>query len=461
MNFERSRKTESGIGLPHSKTLTRPTARNDLRKVLECGSPMPLFVPAQRKCTTRCTTRGFTLIELLVVIAIIVILAAMLLPVLNRGKMRAKQIQCVNNFREMGLAFNSFAHDHESRFPMQVSTNSGGAMEYVQRGYLTSGEFYFTFRIFQAISNELVSPQHLACPSDSRSDTNTFGNVQNDNVSYFVGVNAQPGASTLVLAGDRNIAPEMMPPVSIYHLFNNYLQWSREIHRFKGNLLFADSHVELTKSPVLRQDANQNSRMADVFMPSAKGIGASTSGGPGSGGGGGGSGGGGGGGNGGGGGSGGGGPGNGGGGGSGGSGGNGGGAPPAQPRKPVSTPAVAADKPANTAPWTPMGPQNAGGTRAVGGGSASGSADTHLALAETKTSRTNHPVRTGTLKTNVDEPKPAEVDPLVAAAPHYLAQGNNWLLWLMVLLIALFLSVLEIRRRIDARAKRNARLGGK
>jgi len=211
MNYERSRKTESGIGLPHSKTL---------RKSLCAG--------------------GFTLIELLVVIAIIVILAAMLLPVLNRGKMRAKQIQCVNNLREMGLAFNVFAHDHESRFPMQVATNAGGAMEYVQRGYLTSGEFYFTFRIFQSISNELVTAKHLACASDTRVETNTFADIHNANLSYFVGVNAQPGASTMILAGDRNIAPEMMPPVTIYHLFNTYLEWNREIHRFKGNLLFGD-----------------------------------------------------------------------------------------------------------------------------------------------------------------------------------------------------------------------------
>src|SRR5437763_1903555 len=148
------RKFESGIGLPHSKTLRR-SLRADCR-----------------------VRRAFSLIELLVVIAIIVILAAMLLPVLNRGKMRAKQIQCVNNLREMGLAFNSFAHDHESRFPMQVATNAGGAMEYVQRGYLTQGESYFTFRIFQTISNELVAAQHLVCPGGTTPGaTNTPGNV--------------------------------------------------------------------------------------------------------------------------------------------------------------------------------------------------------------------------------------------------------------------------------------------
>lgn len=63
------------------------------------------------------------------------------------------------------------------------------------------------------------------------------------------------------------------------------------------------------------------------------------------------------------------------------------------------------------------------------------------------------------LKTNIDEPKTADVNPAIAAAPSYMAQGNNWLLWLLVFLIALFLSVLEIRRRMDARAKKKARLG--
>src|SRR5439155_21495929 len=148
---------------------------------------------------------GFTLVELLVVIAIIAILAAMLLPALSGAKLRALRASCVNNLRETGLAFHNFANDHNGKLPMQVPARDGGSAESAHAAGLN---LVPAFRHFQTLSNELVAPKMLLCPTDTRLPAAKFASLSDANVSYFVNVNAEHGKASAVLAGDRNLTDD-------------------------------------------------------------------------------------------------------------------------------------------------------------------------------------------------------------------------------------------------------------
>ncbi len=80
---------------------------------------MPRMIQARGK---RCGRSMFTLVELLVVITIISVLAGMLLPVLSKAREAARRLDCMNRVRQIGMAFQQYADDHNGHFQYSGST---------------------------------------------------------------------------------------------------------------------------------------------------------------------------------------------------------------------------------------------------------------------------------------------------------------------------------------------------
>jgi prepilin-type processing-associated H-X9-DG protein len=190
------------------------------------------------------TRQGFTLVGLLIIIAVLGILAAMLIPALVSAKGKSKRIQCVSNLKQDGLAFRLWEGDNGDKYPMAVSTNKNGTMEYAAD----------VFRHFQVMSNELSTPKILVCPADNRTAAASFARLENQNVSYFVGLAATEVRPPMLLTGDRNVTNGLSPVRSVLELRPEIpAGWTEAMHNGVGNIGLADGSVQQVSIPGLQQ----------------------------------------------------------------------------------------------------------------------------------------------------------------------------------------------------------------
>lgn len=165
------------------------------------------------------------------------VLAVLVLPGMARQKAYSSKIGCVNNLKQVGLAFRMWSGDNGDRFPMDVSTIQGGTEELVNKGE--------PFRHFQVLSNELGTPKVVVCPSDGRSPATNFASDFSDShVSYFVGLNATLDSTNAFLSGDRKLEDDSGALSGIRDLTSKQnIGWTKPIHDDRGHIAFVDGSV--------------------------------------------------------------------------------------------------------------------------------------------------------------------------------------------------------------------------
>lgn len=190
--------------------------------------------------------------ELFVVMAVIAIFAAMLLPARTGNKASAGRIQCVNNLKQVGLAFRVWEGDHEDKYPMSVSETNGGSMEFAMGPNL--------WRHFQIASNELSTPRVLICPKDiMRIAATNFAYLRNSNISFFIDLDATETDPHRILAGDRDLTNGTPIRNGILEVSTNQpAGWTAEMHNKVGNVALSDGSIQQVSITGLRS-AIQNS----------------------------------------------------------------------------------------------------------------------------------------------------------------------------------------------------------
>ncbi len=236
---------------------------------------------------------AFTWIEMMVVIVCVVLLACFIIvPLIAKPSVGRTPINCVNNLKNIGLAWRIYATDNNGLFPWQAgATDRPTSMptNYASVPGAALGPAQGVAAIFAVISNELSTPKILLCPSDAKRfqlKTNSFtflmapaqAPVRDRAISYFIGTSANKTEPQSILGGDRNLAggpfsaDTNTPPSQValripYATATNVAAmnsavWTQDIHQGAGNLLLGDGSIQQGNSGLVRvyfRDAATNS----------------------------------------------------------------------------------------------------------------------------------------------------------------------------------------------------------
>src|SRR5688572_207532 len=191
---------------------------------------------------------ALSLVELVAILAVILLIVLVASPYLAHRAKASARAQCVNNLKNVGMAFRIYSETIPAFAPTLM----------VMRGVPMSS--IRVEEVFQVHSNELSEPKFFYCPSDkNRTIGADFRSLSAKNISYFASLTADEIKPQAFLAGDRNLEIDGVAIEGKHFTVttNMALGWTKRMHEREGNLAFGDGSVFEMTSARFRQAVNE------------------------------------------------------------------------------------------------------------------------------------------------------------------------------------------------------------
>ncbi len=238
-----NREKKSELVVTHGSNVTRESERH---KRDSFGGPVNSFVAEQdgvlvggmRLSYQHFSKAGLTVIEVLVIILIVIGLVILLMPPLANNDRRNKRWGCLSNLKQTAFSAIALSDEYPRQFPWQRTNGSFSQPNAVVH--------------FRVLSNELITPAVLMCPTEQQQGkrlANDFSKLKPANISYFLVMDSEAGNPSGVLLGDRDVTglssgtPCKASGISAPTFKKEEARWTGRIHKYGGNLAFADGHV--------------------------------------------------------------------------------------------------------------------------------------------------------------------------------------------------------------------------
>lgn len=195
--------------------------------------------------------QGFTLVELIVVFAILSLLLAVLFPTFLTARGKAREMVCIFNLRQIGVAISLYNQDNDGKYPYAIDAADKNLPQLWDDFPEFQAQIPKLKQLHEVLQPYVQEKKIFRCPSDTGYVVEDLSGLPLSAApSSFEQFGSSYGYHTAVAVKQAN-EPSLKVPSQFCLLLDGAGSWHGTIFPLERryNVLFADGHVKSLKRP--------------------------------------------------------------------------------------------------------------------------------------------------------------------------------------------------------------------